>query len=216
MHGIRYRWNSAIPALMPRAIHRLSDRDRVCITIDDAPSGNTLDVLLELSLRRAIPLTFFLRGDMTEQFPDIAAQIVSAGHEVGSHGYRHIPSRLLDAERLNDDIQRSIQVIDDVCGTRPVLYRPPYGRLSPMLSGLPAKHGCRTILWNRMPDDWDPSISTATLTKRLNEVSGGDIVVLHEHPGRQSMLAAAVDALANALERKDLIASTITDAEGLT
>lgn len=213
VRGIRYRLNSAVPAFMPKALHRLSDRDSVAITIDDAPSGSTLDEVLAFCERRGLRLTWFLRGDMTEQYPGMAKQLAAAGHEMGSHGYRHIAPALLDAARLNDDIVLSLQAIEQACGEQPRLYRPPYGRLRPAQTEIPGSLGLTTVLWNHMPDDWDPSISMKTLERRLRAVQGGDIVVLHEHPGRTEILHRALEVLSDVLEQKHLTTVCITARE---
>jgi peptidoglycan-N-acetylglucosamine deacetylase len=47
------------------------------------------DAVLELLDRRNVKATFFVLGWVAHRFPHLVARILSAGHEVGSHGYSH-------------------------------------------------------------------------------------------------------------------------------
>ncbi len=70
--------------------------------------------------------TFFLLGTTIELYPDIAREIVRRGHEIGSHGYRHEPVYGMTPDSFRRDIETSIEVIDKLCGKRPMGYRAPY------------------------------------------------------------------------------------------
>jgi len=45
-----------------------------------------------------VKCTFFLSGPWAASHPELVADIVAAGHEVGSHGYRHV-----NLSSLNED-----------------------------------------------------------------------------------------------------------------
>jgi peptidoglycan/xylan/chitin deacetylase (PgdA/CDA1 family) len=194
---------------MPEAVHRLPRRDAVAITIDDAPSGAVLTDILQSSGDLKLQLTWFVRGDQAERHPNRVREIISAGHQVGSHGYRHVAPVFRGAQYVRADISRSLNVIERSTGIRPVLYRPPYGRMNPMFARIPSEYGCQTVLWSHMPDDWDNTVSMSTLEHRLRDVRGGDIVVLHEHAGQTERLLRCIEILADVLALKGLRSLTI-------
>ncbi|HVN83596.1 MAG TPA: polysaccharide deacetylase family protein [Candidatus Binatia bacterium] len=87
--------------------------------------GNT-SRLLELFAAVDARATFFFLGEVAEQFPALVRQVAEAGHEVGSHGYRHRPVSTMLRQEFRDDVTRSLRLLEDLTG-RPVSgYRAPY------------------------------------------------------------------------------------------
>lgn len=81
-----------------------------------------LDALEELNVRA----TFFVTGWVIDQYPEAAAKIVEAGHEIGSHGYHHRRASDLDRVEEAEEIQRSYSAIKEQIGPPPRGYRAPY------------------------------------------------------------------------------------------
>ncbi len=69
---------------------------------------------------RALPLTAFAVGRALELNPAIGRALAGAGHEVAGHGYRWIDYRHLSEEEERRHIRRTIEVIRESCGERPV------------------------------------------------------------------------------------------------
>ena len=87
--------------------------------------ANTLGVL-DLLEEHGVRGTFFFLGEVAEQFPALVRRVATAGHEVGSHGYRHYPVSRMTRREFLSDVARSLRVIEDAVG-QPVLgYRAPY------------------------------------------------------------------------------------------
>jgi polysaccharide deacetylase family protein (PEP-CTERM system associated) len=72
-----------------------------------------------------VKATFFALGKAVELYPEVLREIHSEGHEIGSHGYGHELVYTLSPERFRDDVVRSIEVIQDIIGIRPIGYRAP-------------------------------------------------------------------------------------------
>jgi polysaccharide deacetylase family protein (PEP-CTERM system associated) len=81
--------------------------------------------LLALLDRFKVRATFFALGTACEQFPDLLPTVAAAGHEIGTHGYRHELVYRMTPERFRADVQRSLDVIESQTGRRPVGYRAP-------------------------------------------------------------------------------------------
>lgn len=81
--------------------------------------------LLRLMESRGIASTWFVPGHTVETYPDLCRQIADAGHEVGLHGYMHEMVSMLVPGEERAILDRSIQAIETVIGTRPVGYRSP-------------------------------------------------------------------------------------------
>ena len=56
-------------------------------------------------------------------FPDIARDVVAAGHEIAVHGDRHRSHLLRTPRDVHGDIARALADISEVTGTRPRWFR---------------------------------------------------------------------------------------------
>jgi polysaccharide deacetylase family protein (PEP-CTERM system associated) len=72
---------------------------------------HTTRLLLEDLDRAGARATFFVVGWVAERHPELVAEIVAAGHEVGSHGHLHRRVYELQPETFRDDIRRSVAAL---------------------------------------------------------------------------------------------------------
>jgi len=86
--------------------------------------------ILDLFDRHDLRCTFFIPGRVMENYPDLTRQIRDAGHEIGHHGYTHRPPNTLSRAEQREEIERGLDVFDDVLGIRPRGYRGPSNELS--------------------------------------------------------------------------------------
>ncbi len=116
-------------AFFPRLAGQ-GDPGHVALTFDDGPDPAATPKFLELLADRQISATFFLLGQMVARAPGWPPNSTAAGHEVGVHGWEHryLPPR--GPRATYDDIRRATETITRAAGTRPRLFRPPYGVLS--------------------------------------------------------------------------------------
>jgi polysaccharide deacetylase family protein (PEP-CTERM system associated) len=75
--------------------------------------------------REPITATFFVLGWIAERFPDLIREIHRRGHEVASHGFGHLMCDRLDRKELEDDLQRSRHLLEDIIGHKVKGYRAP-------------------------------------------------------------------------------------------
>ena len=94
---------------------------------DEYPSrvvANTEKMLkiLDIMQTRA---TFFVLGVIAEKFPNLVLKIEQAGHEVASHGYRHLELYHHTADSFREDLKKSMEILKEITG-KPILgYRAP-------------------------------------------------------------------------------------------
>lgn len=80
-----------------------------------------LDLLGEFDVRG----TFFVLGWVAERRPELVRDILSAGHEVGIHGYDHRPITAMTPQAFREDIRRAKGIVEDVTGEAVLGYRAP-------------------------------------------------------------------------------------------
>ena len=74
--------------------------------------------------------TFYVPGTTVEQDPAVFREIAAAGHEIGHHGYRHLPTHELDETGERDELERGIDALARI-GVAPRGYRSPGWELTP-------------------------------------------------------------------------------------
>jgi peptidoglycan/xylan/chitin deacetylase (PgdA/CDA1 family) len=137
--------------------------------------------MLEVLAENQARATFFLVGEQVVKRPELARQIVDAGHVVGLHGYRHRPHPLRPAKEIADDFERGLAAIQDATGTDPRLHRPPYGIYSATSLRIARERGLQPLLWSKWGKDWRKVTTPEQITARV--VAGlraGDVVLLHD------------------------------------
>ena len=85
--------------------------------------GDATKRLLDLLARRDSKATFFFLGWIAERLPALVAEVASAGHEVGSHGYDHRLLPDLGREGFAADLERTAVVLSSISGRRPTAFR---------------------------------------------------------------------------------------------
>ncbi len=76
--------------------------------------------LLKLFRKYDVPLTIFAVAMAIERHPQVARAMVEAGHEICSHGYRWIDYQHMDEAEEREHLNRAIDIIRKVTGTRPL------------------------------------------------------------------------------------------------
>jgi polysaccharide deacetylase family protein (PEP-CTERM system associated) len=81
--------------------------------------------LLDLLSGFGVVGSFFPLGWVAERYPHLIEEIRRRGHELGSHGYAHVPVFRQTREEFRRDVARSIEVIEGIAGVKPAGYRAP-------------------------------------------------------------------------------------------
>jgi peptidoglycan-N-acetylglucosamine deacetylase len=155
--------------------------DHVALTFDDGPDPASTPQFLAGLEAMGLHATFFLLGSMLARDRGLGRALVEAGHEVGVHGWHHRNVLTRSPRAVHDDVARATDLIGEVTGRPPTLYRPPYGVLS--TAGLVAarRSGLRTVLWTAWARDWEAGATAERALKTVNRtLRGGGTVLLHD------------------------------------
>jgi peptidoglycan-N-acetylglucosamine deacetylase len=87
--------------------------------------------LLDLLRKYSIRTTFFIPGVVIEMYPAACEAILAGGHEIGHHGYTHIPPANLSRDQEEEGLQRGNEAIRRLSGQPARGYRSPSWDLSP-------------------------------------------------------------------------------------
>lgn len=111
--------------------------------------------VLALLDKYAIGATWFVPGVIIETYPKVCAQIVERGHEIGHHGWTHVPPATLSRAKEEEGLVLGNRAIENLCGRRARGYRSPAWDLSPHTVGLLLEQGFDYDS-SMMGDDYTP------------------------------------------------------------
>lgn len=81
--------------------------------------------ILALLGKHAIPATFFVPAVVAKLYPDEQRSIIGHGHEIGIHSWIHEFNSTLPPEAERDLQFRACDVLEQICGERPIGIRTP-------------------------------------------------------------------------------------------
>jgi peptidoglycan/xylan/chitin deacetylase (PgdA/CDA1 family) len=187
----------------------LADAHGVALTFDDGPHPVGTPAVLALLARAGARATFFVIGEQVRRRPELAAEIVAAGHVIAVHGDRHRNQLRLSDAAVRDDLARGTAAIEDATGVQPRWHRPPFGVYSP--AGLRAAREAKLepLLWSRWGKDWRKFTTPARIASRATrDLHAGDVILLHDadfysSSGSHERTVAALAIIIGELERRE-------------
>jgi peptidoglycan/xylan/chitin deacetylase (PgdA/CDA1 family) len=111
--------------------------------------------ILALLKKYKIPTSWYIPGHTLETYSERCKQVFDAGHEIGHHGWTHVPPALLTREKEEEGLVRANEQIKKLTGRYARGYRSPSWDLSAHSVELLLKHGF-VYDSSMMGDDYTP------------------------------------------------------------
>lgn len=161
-------------------IYRIQTETKVAaLTFDISWGDHTPRPVLDILKKNHIHATFFLSGPWAKDFPEIPAQIRDEGHEIASHGNRHIDYSNLSRDEIRQEISTASASIQAVTGITPGLIRMPNGDYNNQVIQAAQECHCQPVQWSVDSLDWmNPGIDN--IVARVHEkIHPGAIILMH-------------------------------------
>lgn len=181
----------------------------VALTFDDGPHVSYTERILDILEKYNVKATFFIIGENAVQHPETIKLIYDKGHELGNHTYTHVSINKISKEKLIDEIEKTSQVIEEICTFRPRVFRPPFGAYSDQSIATVTSLGYRSVLWSKDSRDWQ--LPPVEQILRAMEVSSGDILLFHDYNQANSPTPDALEMLIPKLLDKGYKFVTVTE-----
>ncbi len=88
-------------------------------------------VLLEALDQMGVRATLFVPGYVARRFPSLIQEMDRAGHELASHGDRHLRVEQLGPAGFQEDVQTGKKILEDIIGKEVTTFRAPDWSISP-------------------------------------------------------------------------------------
>ncbi|MGH1385907.1 polysaccharide deacetylase family protein [Kordia sp.] len=172
--------------LFPSLVWEFSvSKKQLFLTFDDGPIPDVTPWVLEQLATYDAKATFFCIGDNVQKHPEIFKELIKNGHAIGNHTQHHVNGwNASKATYIADTIhaQKTIENnLDNSAEATPLLFRPPYGKITPQLSKRLKKLGYKIIMWDVLSGDFDKSLSPEKcLSNVIDNTEAGSIIVFHD------------------------------------
>ncbi|HEY9810061.1 MAG TPA: polysaccharide deacetylase family protein [Halomicronema sp.] len=182
----------------------------IALTFDDGPWTDTPQVLKILK-QNNIKATFFLVGKHLQMYPEIAKNIVEAGHAIGNHTWSHRTENS-DSATAAKEIDNTSASIYKTTGAKTKLFRPPAGNLNNGLSDYAKNKNYAIILWSVDTEDWRATSSLESIVNQvLKQSTPGGIILLHDGGGNRSKTIQALPIILAELKKRNYQFVTIPE-----
>ncbi len=149
------------------------------ISFDAAWGNEDTQQLIDIMEKYNVKATFFVVGEWVDKYPESVKALSDAGHEVMSHSNTHAHFNSLSSEEIIADLNACGDKIEKVTGTRPILFRCPYGEYDDHVINAVRSMDIEPIQWDVDSLDWK-DLSAPEITKRVtSKVQPGSIVLFH-------------------------------------
>lgn len=185
----------------------------IALTIDDAPSEFTREILEVLKENEA-RATFFIIGGQVAGREEVLKSIAKSGMELGNHAMHDEPSRSLSPTQLENEIR---EVEGSINGTYmalelprpPKYFRPGSGFFSTGMRAQVRELGYKMVLGSVYPHDPQIPYSRVNAKHILSMARPGGIIICHDRRGW------TVPMLRNVLPELKKRGYTVTTVTGL-
>jgi peptidoglycan/xylan/chitin deacetylase (PgdA/CDA1 family) len=158
----------------------------IALTFDDGPNQTTTLELLDFLEKEHVTATFFVLGNMVQKSPAVLKRIANSplGHQIGNHSWSHPDFKTLDDAQVNDEINRTQELIENTVGASLVrIMRPPYGSITKSQRELVKNMGYDIVLWTVDSCDTKknfPRQAKPIADQILKDTHQGSVVLVHD------------------------------------
>ncbi|MBB5867093.1 peptidoglycan/xylan/chitin deacetylase (PgdA/CDA1 family) [Allocatelliglobosispora scoriae] len=182
----------------------------VGLTFDDGPTAGNTQNLLNALRSAGLRATFFNTGQNAQANPSLVLAQKNAGMWTANHSWDHPHMTQLTTAQMSTQIGNTQQTIQQITGTAPKLFRPPYGETNATLKSVEAQYGLTEIIWDVDSQDWN-NASVASIVAANARLTNGQIILMHDWPANT---VAAIPQIAAGLASRNLCAGMISPTTG--
>lgn len=155
--------------------------NKVAISFDAAWGADKTQEIMSICESYNVKATFFLVGFWIEEYPEMVKEIYNRGFEIGIHSNTHPDMTKLNKNKIRKELTTNINLVEDLTGFRPKLFRPPYGYYNNNLIEVCEELGLSCIEWSVDSLDWKGLTAGEIASRVTSKSSAGSIVLFHNN-----------------------------------
>jgi len=186
------------------------NKNQVALTFDDGPNPEYTPQILAVLDTYHVKATFFMVGEIAQQYPKVVREVADQGHEVANHTMTHPEAPKVDSQRLRQEVQETAQLLERISGKKINYMRPPYGYFDAAYFQACRDNNMDVVLWSIVPRDWEQPPAEVIARRVAAEIRPGAIVLLHDGGGDRRQTVKALPLIIAAIQAKGLQAVTLS------
>ena len=151
----------------------------ISISFDAAWGNEDTGKLIEILEKYNVKTTFFVVGGWVDKYPESVKQLSDAGHEIMNHSDTHPHMTQISEDKMREEVQKCDDKIQSITGTKPILFRAPYGDYDNKVVQTMRETGHYTIQWDVDSLDWKNLLPNEICERVIKRVKPGSIVLFH-------------------------------------
>ncbi len=178
-----------------------TDEHLIALTFDDGPHETNTSRVLDLLESEGVKATFFVVGENAAAHPEIVERIISDGHEIGNHTYKHTYLGGKNKTVVEHEIDLCDDEIFNHCEYSSKLLRPPGGIYDTTVSSVCAERGYTMVLWSIDTRDWSGADATSIEKTIMDNIDDGSIILCHDFTSFKSNTIEALEVVIPKLKK---------------
>lgn len=165
----------------------------ILFTFDDGPNPGTTERLLTMLDRAHYHAVFFVCGwrleteePMRSRARAVLRDTFARGHVIGNHTVSHRNLATSTPGQITYEIDHNAQLIEEIVGQRPHLFRPPYGSYSEFVRDHVERRHDELMVWSIDSHDWqmvgDAQGVAMNVIRLIGNMAGGTVLLHDTHP----------------------------------
>ncbi|WP_433982972.1 polysaccharide deacetylase family protein [Tunturiibacter empetritectus] len=207
---------------------------KVALSFDDGPDPEWTPKILDILKKYNVKGTFFMIGEVAEDYVGVMQRVFREGHEIGNHTWSHPDISEISNRQVDLELNLTERLFASKLGVQPLYFRPPYSidqepdtndQAAPVekIQGLGY-----VIVGNKIDtNDWDehprksPQEITDSVFQQIEDMktrpwNRGSVILLHDGGGDRSATIAALPVLIEALKAKGYEIVPVSELVGKT
>ncbi|MBR2765193.1 MAG: polysaccharide deacetylase family protein [Blautia sp.] len=171
-------------------------RPVMALTFDDGP-GEYTDRLLDCLEANNAHATFFMLGELVNEYPDTVKRMLELGCELGNHSWDHEDQTTLSLDAVEKQFSDTDNALQSVCGQKATVARAPYGAYTDEII---ATVGKPFFLWSLDSLDWEYRDAELDYEAIMNDPTLGDGTIILMHDIHEPSVECAVRLIPDLIE----------------
>jgi peptidoglycan/xylan/chitin deacetylase (PgdA/CDA1 family) len=171
----------------------------IALTFEAGGNPNVCSEMLDVLSIMQTPVTIFLAGNWSEQYPELVRRMSADGHEFGNHSYSHPDLTQCDDEQIREEIRRTDAVITQLTGQRAYpWFRPPYDAIDERIRHIALDEGYQLVQRSAFDGGHWPGETTPELvqSRSLENAYEGAVLTYHlDSPNTLVVLRYIIESL---------------------
>lgn len=158
-----------------------TDKKQIAISFDDGPAPEYTPEILQVLREGDVKAAFFCIGNRIPGNEWILKQVHDDGHIIGNHSYsHHFWFDMFTSKQMLGDIKLMDDEVVRVTGSRPKLFRPPYGVTNPNLKKAIINGDYTAVGWSVRSMDTVVKDRNKLLNKMIAALKPGAVYLFHD------------------------------------